>query len=337
MLIVSINIVYGVTLNSTTTFKVATYNVENLFDLKKSGREYPEYIPNNRHRWNRTTYKKKLENLAKVIKDIDADIIALEEIESYQALHDLKAMLQRKGIYYPYSAFAGKKNTTIKNALLSKYKIAYSKELTISSNRRYRSILEVKVKVKSEYLYIFVNHWKAKSGPESRRIVSAKALRKRLNQLGHDKDIVLVGDFNSHYEEYKTFLKKRRHNDTHGKTGINHILKTIEGKRLITLEDLKHTHKYYANLWLELPKSERWSHQYGRKYEALDSIIISPGLYDGKNIDYVKNSFHRFIAPYIINKKGKIVRWKMSKRKPKVHLGKGYSDHLALYATFKVY
>lgn len=337
MLIMSIKLLFGVSLMSSTTFKLATYNVENLFDLKKSGREYEEYIPNNRHGWNRKAYTAKLNNIARVIKDIDADIIALEEIESYQALHDLKVVLKRKGLYYPYSAFAGRKNTTVKNALLSKYKILYSKELFVSSNRKYRSILEVKLKVASEDLYVFVNHWKAKSGPESRRVVSAKALRYRLNQLGHDKPIVLVGDFNSDYKEFKTFLKKRRFNNTHGKTGINHVLKTVEGSKLVTLDELTHTHKYYSNLWLELPKNERWSHQYGKQYEALDSIIISPGLFNGKNIDYVKGSFHRFTPTYIFTKKGKINRWKMSRRKPKKHMAKGYSDHLAIYATFKTY
>ena len=75
--------------------KIATYNVENLFDLKKSGYEYKEYVPNSRSNWNKKTYKIKLKNIAKVIKNIDADIIALEEIESLQALKDLKNTLNK--------------------------------------------------------------------------------------------------------------------------------------------------------------------------------------------------------------------------------------------------
>ena len=66
--------------------KIATYNIENLFDLKKNGHEYNEYIPNTKSNWNRKNYKIKLNNLSKVITEIDADILALQEIESIQAL-----------------------------------------------------------------------------------------------------------------------------------------------------------------------------------------------------------------------------------------------------------
>jgi len=46
------------------TLKIASYNVENLFDLYKSGYEYKEYIPNTKSNWNQKTYKIKLKNIA---------------------------------------------------------------------------------------------------------------------------------------------------------------------------------------------------------------------------------------------------------------------------------
>ena len=55
------------------SLKIATYNVENLFDLKKSGYEYKEYIPYATSNWDDRNYKTKLKNLSKVIRDIDAD------------------------------------------------------------------------------------------------------------------------------------------------------------------------------------------------------------------------------------------------------------------------
>ena len=69
-----------------TTVKVATYNVENLFDLHYDGTEYSEYIPNTIWEWNAETYKNKIRNISKVIVDIDPDIISLTEIESDRAL-----------------------------------------------------------------------------------------------------------------------------------------------------------------------------------------------------------------------------------------------------------
>ena len=57
---------------------VASYNVENLFDLENDGYEYDEYLPNYYSEWNEKNYKIKLQNISKVIKDINADIIAIE-------------------------------------------------------------------------------------------------------------------------------------------------------------------------------------------------------------------------------------------------------------------
>ena len=58
-------------------FTVASYNVENLFDLKNDNNEYSEFVPNT-HQWNQRNFNIKLNNLIKVINDIDADIIALQ-------------------------------------------------------------------------------------------------------------------------------------------------------------------------------------------------------------------------------------------------------------------
>jgi len=322
------------TLLSGAEVKIASYNVENLFDLKYSGHEYEQYVPNTSWRWNSDTYRTKLKNIAKVIVDMSPDIIALQEVESLQALKDLRAQTQRDGLYFPYYAIATSKDTTVKVALLSRYPLR-TQELRVTASYKYRNILEAKIQLGNEKLYLFVNHWKAKSGPESRRIVSAKVLKKRLTALG-DVNYILLGDFNSDYRENETFVKKRKLNDTHGLTGINHILKTNEHNEAVSLGDLRSCQECSFNLWYELPKESRWSHKYRGRGEGLDSMIISPKLSDGKGIDYVNDSFQKFDAPYLF-KKGKIYRWQRSRNYPKHHTAKGYSDHLPIYARFNVH
>lgn len=232
--------------------KIATYNVENLFDLKKDGYEYKEYIPNTSANWNHKTYNIKLKNIAKVIQEIDADIIALQEVESLQALKDLRFALKQKGLYYQYYKIADYKNTNIKVALLSKIPFVYTHEIAVQSSFAYRNILEAKFKINNEELYILVNHWKAKSGAESKRIISAKKVMKRVSELGEEKNIILLGDFNSHHEEYIIFQRKRIHNDTNGITGINHILKTLEHTKLAKDTNIKNGEFY--NLWYDEKK-----------------------------------------------------------------------------------
>ncbi len=317
---------------SETRLKIATYNVENLFDLNRDGSEYAEYIPNTSWQWNRKNYRIKLKNIASVIADANPDIIALQEIESRVALRDLQAQLKKEGLYLPHLAIADAKSTTVKNALLSKYPIVSKKEVWVTRKLRYRNILEVKLLIDGEPLYLFVNHWKSKGGPESRRVVSAKALKRRVDELD-GKNIILLGDFNSHYDEKNIFKKNRKHNDTKGITGINDILKTTKNGAGVRLIDLQKSDKYLYNLWYELPKKRRWSHNFYGKKHSLDSIIISPALYDKRGLEYVVGSFNKFDKSYLFKKKA-IYRWQQKRKSPKRHLGKGYSDHLLIYADF---
>ncbi|WP_457745902.1 endonuclease/exonuclease/phosphatase family protein [Sulfurimonas sp.] len=311
--------------------KIATYNVENIFDLQRSGYEYKEYIPNTYSQWNKKNYQKKLKNIAKVIKDIDADIIALQEIESLQALKDLRYELKRHGLYYQYYKIANYKNTTIKVALLSKIPFIYTHEIAVTSSYKYRNLLEAKFKINNEELYIIVNHWKSKAGPESMRIVSAKKLLKRVKEIGCQKNIILLGDFNSDYEEYKLFKRKRKHNDTNGITGLNHILGTINNQNNSLYANIAYCEFY--NLWYDTEKEKRYSYIYRGKKEALDNILVSKALLDSKGIDYKKGSLRTFNEKYLFKGK-RIYRWQMSRKKPRVHRGKGYSDHLPLIAEF---
>lgn len=315
--------------------KIAVYNVENLFDLNYNGTEYSEYIPNTVWKWNTKTYRAKIKNIAKVIVDISPDLISLTEIESDVALRDLQKEISRQGLYYRYRAIADKKQTSVRNAILSKYPIR-KKEIVISQSRATRNILEAAVFIEGKPLYVYVNHWKAKSGPESKRIRYAKALKKRLDELPANSNYLLTGDFNAHYEEHKSFIKKRKHNDTKGITGINHILKTIDGKgELYTRRSLSKEGNY--NLWMELPKEERWSHMYKSNKEALDHIIISPSLLKPTQSHYVDGSFNSFKAPYLFTPSQKnFYRWQRSRSRPLHHTGKGYSDHLPIFAKFYI-
>ena len=69
-------LIFSISLNAN-NITIASYNVENFFDLKKDNSEYSEFIPNTKSNWNENTFNIKVNNLIKVLKDIDVDIIAL--------------------------------------------------------------------------------------------------------------------------------------------------------------------------------------------------------------------------------------------------------------------
>ena len=312
-------------------FKVATYNVENLFDASYQGSEYESYIPG-KHNWNQRMVDIKLNHVAEVICDLDADIIGFQEIENTNIFEQLKKRLSRVGCGYRYWAISSKKDAPIQVALLSRFPIKKQRELQVSYSPHVRNILEVEVDVNGEPLWIFVNHWKSRAyhGVESKRMKYAKVLKKRLDTLSKSKPYIVLGDFNTDYDAHLSLEKKI--DDTNGRTGLHHILNIAKDENLITEADmLQNLSGYHYTLWKELELEQRWNTKFYGKKGTADHIVLPPTLFDKKGIDYVNNSFKVFRKAYLFTKRGYINRWEYKKGK---HRGKGYSDHLPVYAYF---
>lgn len=315
-----------------TGISLASYNVENLFDLTRDSTEYPGYIPGGRHGWDREMLNAKLDHMARVINDLDADILALQEVESRAALDLLNQRLEKP---YPHTTIADKKPTTVKCALMSRFPVVETNEIAVPGKAA-RNILKAEIEIADHSFIVFVNHWKSKTGPESRRLPYARALADAIEKLDADADFVIVGDLNSNYNEFKTFKNAEALNDTSGITGINHILNTVRQDRLVSERMLSRQPQngiYLYNLWLELKTGRRWSVKFFRQKNSPDHIIVSPGLYDNEGISYIDNSFDKFDPGYLF-RGDRIRRWQRTDKGRGKHLGKGFSDHLPIFAWF---
>ena len=289
-------------------FKVATYNVENLFDAQREGGEYEEYIPNNKHGWNEAMLQIKIAHIARVISDIDADIIVLAEIENKAVLQRLNAALGSKA--YPYLFYPNKKErVNIETALLSRFPI--EKTSTITMRDQARGIHRVTITVDNKPLDRYLNHWPAYREKEDERLVYAKTLHNVLEKESK-REYILLGDFNSPYQEEK------------GHWGMG----------LVTFLQAGDKNAPLYNLWYELPQERRYSHSYGKEKVTLDHIIIPKTLLDRKGIEYKPGSLNVFIRPYMLDENGHPNRWQISNRGRGEHQGIGFSDHLPLTAIF---
>jgi hypothetical protein len=274
----------------------------------------------------------KLNHTAEVICDLDADILALQEIENSTIFEALLKRLKRVGCEYRYSAITHKKGAAIQVALLSRFTITHKKELQVSYTPYTRNILEVEVNIDGKPLTVFSNHWKSKSrkGFESKRIKYAKCLEKRILSMPEKKEYIILGDLNSNYNAHLTL--KERLDDSNGIAGITNILKTTNNGKLIQKHEILKSDKgSHYNTWQELPFKNRWSHKFYGNKSTLDHILLPSSMFDGRGLDYVNNSFAVFKAPYLFTRKGYINSWQYKNSK---HLGKGYSDHLPIYAFF---
>jgi len=312
-------------------FKVATYNVENLFDAEYVGTEYDDYTV--KRNWTKRMVEIKLNHTAEVICDLDAEILALQEIENANIFEQLKKRLTRVGCGYRYSPISTKKNATIQVALLSRFPIKKQKELQVNYSPRVRNILEVEIDVNGESLLLFVNHWKSRAyqGYESKRLKYAKVLKSRLDSLPASKTYILLGDFNTDYDAHLSLEKKI--DDTKGKTGLHHIVGIVDSNDRLAdeAEMLKGSQNLHYTLWKELAFEQRWNTKFYGKKGTADHIVLPSSLFDQKGLEYVNNSFKVFRKGYLFTKRGYINRWHYKKGK---HRGKGYSDHLPVYAYF---
>lgn len=164
-------------MNSSNIIKVAFWNLENLFDINKNYiAKDLEFTPEKG--WTDEVKKKKLDNLAKVIKSMDfgingnedkePDLLGLCEVENKDVLQELT---NRIGVdKYVIADYKGSPDLRgIDTCLVySKdiFEIVDTKGYTIDLRYPTRDIFLAKLKVKSNgtELYILVNHWPSRRG-----------------------------------------------------------------------------------------------------------------------------------------------------------------------------
>ncbi|MBD3582037.1 endonuclease/exonuclease/phosphatase family protein [Flavobacterium selenitireducens] len=183
---------------------VAFYNVENLFDTIKGTNNDEEYLPS--RGWTSKKYKKKLDNLGRVIPNIGTNeqqkespaIIGVSEIENRRVLEDLVKNYQMVGKDYGVVHFDSPdkrgidvgflyqkkyfKPTSYKNIplLIMRDGSALAKndkadkedddaEAAGPDNRLYtRDQLLVTGLLEGEEIHVIVNHWPSRSGGEKK-------------------------------------------------------------------------------------------------------------------------------------------------------------------------
>ena len=236
--------------------KIATYNVENLFDGENNGNEYSDYkickIKTKEcfSEWDEAKYNKKLKQTAEIIKELNADIIALQEIENKAVLKELANLSG-----YEFFEFSASRNSPVGVGFLSKIK-PWHKEIYRAKEIKTRDILRLDFEFDGVEIALFTTHFlSAKNSFIDRR--------KNAIFLGESvcgaRNAVVLGDFNSDY----------------GK-----------GSLLREIIDTQN----YTDLW-DFIWFKKSSHITGR---ALDHILLSSELFGFARLGYKKDSFKVF-------------------------------------------
>lgn len=216
-------------------------------------------------------------------------------------------------------------HTPHNNVVFSRFPIKFVRQRDL---RDARDLQVVGLDVDGRTFVVLNNHWKSgasNADTEPIRVQNALVVRAELEAIlleDPDADVIIAGDLNCYYNHKAVF------GDRFEETGVNDILPTHGDEKRMAGPEASGLY----NLWFELPKKERGSEVYRGYWGTLMQILLAPGLYDNKGIQYVDNSFERLTMP------GENVdaRWGRPMRWNNVGGGVGYSDHLPLVARFRV-
>jgi endonuclease/exonuclease/phosphatase family metal-dependent hydrolase len=199
------------------SFRVAFYNVENLFDtIDDPTKEDAEFLPTGRIPWTAARYQKKLDRMSEVITGLAGDkpvaVLGLCEVENLYVLKELVTTPALLKYNYQVVHFESPDERGIDNALIYdpvQFRLISATAIPVNLGTnvdKTRDILYVKgipVKSKGDTLHIFINHWPSRSEgrevSEPKRLIAAETLKLATDSLiksSPDIKIIIMGDFN---------------------------------------------------------------------------------------------------------------------------------------------
>jgi endonuclease/exonuclease/phosphatase family metal-dependent hydrolase len=262
-----------------TAVRVATFNVENLFARFRFNSDVdPEKAVKDGWDVNKTYFRifdeveKKI--TGKLIKSLDAQVIALQEVENLDTLRRFRGDYVGGPKAFPYTVLVdGNDPRLIDVAVMSKHPI-----VSVRSNQHLRSgksyvfsrdCLEVELDVDGSPLHLFVNHFKSmldKHDPKNgrrntraKRKLQAKTVKEivqaRFGAQAGTQPFIVMGDLNDYLQT-----------DEAGSTGISELVQWDELENVVE----------------RLPKEDRWTHYFRERaapkkdsYKQLDYLLLS--------------------------------------------------------------
>ncbi len=324
------------TVDKTSSARVAFYNVENLFDVYDDPlTRDEEFTPAGDRYWNNRKFYDKLNKIYKVMMAMSSTsgppaVVGLSEIENRFVLEKLVnetplANFGYKIIHYESPDWRG-----IDVALLyreTQFKPIYSKAIPVhfpfDTASRTRDILYVKgLLLGADTLHIFINHWPSRYGgylpTVPKRNHAALTLMHVTDSIllsNKNASVLITGDFNDGPED----------------ESISKILNATNPTETKSSDDLYN---------LMLVKQEDWPKgtlKYQQGWNKFDMFIVSGGMLNKESGLYIsENKATIFHAPYLLEED----KTHLGQKPNRTYIGfkyhGGFSDHLPVFVDVKL-
>jgi len=254
-------------LHAADTFRVATYNVQNYLDVPIGTRPAKTEAARAKIR--------------EGIRATRADVIALQEVGSTNALVELQQSLNREGMDFPYWEHVTAADTNIHVAVLSRFPIVSRRPHTndgflLFGKRHFvkRGFAEVEIQVNAKYRFtLFTAHLKSKlsvwdADEQELRDEEAVILRQKLENIFSSRpnaNFMVAGDLN----------------DTRESKPVRTIIAAGRKNALVDTrpaepngDDAPNPNPSYP------PPQVTWTHYFGKEdsYRRIDYILLSKGM-----------------------------------------------------------
>lgn len=311
--------------------RIASYNVENLFDTKHDSLKSDyDFTPDGNYHWTNYRYWQKQNKIAKVITSIGGweppAIVGLYEVENLHVLLNLVNNTSLEPLRYRIIHHESPDRRGIDVAMIyrpEKVEIieerAFPIRFPFDTNGRTRDILYVKARILySDTIIMFFNHWPSRYGgqfaTEPKRIFVAKMLKKMTDSIEKANPcakVMILGDLNDFPSD----------------------LSLVEG--LQVKPPSAYTRKGLIDLMIPMQAAGQGTHYYkgetGGEWNMLDHIIVSRSLLWDCSGAFVKDNKAYIFKPNFLletNADNVLVPYR-------TYLGMryngGFADHLPVY------
>ncbi|WP_291529417.1 endonuclease/exonuclease/phosphatase family protein [Bacteroides sp. UBA939] len=335
------SLLYGQTGTDTLSFRVMTYNVENLFDYRHDTlkNDY-EFLPDALRHWNYSKYKRKLDAIARVITAVGGwtppALVALCEVENDSVLRDLTRRSALREAGYRYVMTDSPDERGIDVALLyqrSLFKLLSHQGIPIprtTGKKTFyptRDILHVSgLLLDKDTLDIFVVHLPSRSSgakeSEPYRLLAAQRLKTAADSVYHQRlrpRILIMGDFN----------------DYPGNKSIREILAAEAPPQ--DKSALQPRRLYHLLARKAATQKKFGSYKYQGEWGLLDHIIVSGTLLQpSANLYTSEGEADIFRPPFLLAEDKKYGEKQPFRTFYGMKYQAGYSDHLPVWAEFRL-
>jgi predicted extracellular nuclease len=312
-------------------FRVAFYNVENLFDTVNDPKINDEdFLPGSRIAWTSARYETKLDRISEVAAGLSEGrpvaVMGLCEVENQSVLEDLvrspRIVRFRFGIIHSDSP----DERGIDNAMIydpAQFLPIATRHIPVDlgAEDKTRDILYVKgiaLKSAKDTLHIFVNHWPSRSEgrevSEPKRIVAAAALKKVTDSLlagNRAPLIIILGDFN----------------DEPSDKSLNAVLQALPP------EGIAEERKLYNLMFPALQAGE--GTLFWKDWDVFDQVIVSGALREKRKGLQAAGTRAGIFSPDYLFYSGSDGVKKPNRTAAREYYG-GYSDHLPVFIDLEI-